>query len=393
MFSWKEENVLHIDNNNDSNDNNEDFHIQKKFEYGKFDKQLKEQGIVTYISRLKPTQYLSICNFYLNHGNDHNDELFIVEPQFLDKISKLETYTIQLIYNDEIIGCVILFHFPVRILLHSNGEFSHGKLIDNNKLCNVVHTSFLCIHKQHRHKGLGGILIRQIIEHGAKLIPNNMLLGIHILQELKYNCPIIPLYDVDVKESYNKLHKLLYDNSIQDCNDNIIYRKCNIHNDDELILIYNFWINQDNKQIMWYPSIDHFKLWCSIFDVYYVVENNINKTNNIIYMFCLFPIKILFGIQTYQQGYITFQKFNDSILSYITQDISRYQSIIINISYAIVEASLHHNITSLIIPDMNNFPVDVLIQLNATQNSNKSYFGTYNLNFVPNINSVAYPYF
>jgi len=385
-FSWLQEAVP---NNNNNSKFTSDFHILTKYETGMFDMFLQQNNITVDILRLIPEQYYEICNFYLNHGNDEDNEIFIIEPKILHNLSYLDFYTIQMRKNNELIGCVFVIFFPVKIT------------IDNKcTLLNSVHTSFLCIHNNYRRMGLGGILIRQVIEHGFRNIQEKQTkLGIHILQEMKYPCPSIDIYNCIISNTMEKIqgeYSQIQQNYSEEYHNEYSKQICfsKIVNDNYQIA-YNLWnsdFHSNKHQILFCPSEDYFKKWCLSFPTY-LIHENINDTQLPLFMFSLFQTKILHGKDIILSGYITLFKINDILQLINIQDNNKYRSIIRNICRIICEICLQENIKLLIIPDVGNFPVDILLNLHVEKNDKCSYFGVYNLNFLPTVSQIAYPYF
>jgi len=468
-FSWQNENVLHntefgslINPPVEQVPYPKHFGLLNEFEPGKYDNFLKKNNIISKISRLNVNQFKDICSFYLKNGNDEHNELFIIEPQFLKRISNLETYTIQLIKNEKIIGCVILFHIPVKInknrydnsnnlninsnndnsgsLSNISSNSSSGNNIDittsNSNSINIdsddihvnkkqnnyrnndninsnsddihvnkkqdkyrykskiksivgysLHTSFLCIHRKYRRKGLGGVLIRQIIEYGiCNRKEKEILLGLQILQEQKFACPIVDLYDIEIKNNFRSNRSLTYFYKLHINDEETSYDTYDIN----LQLSYSFLITlNDDKQILFYPEMDEFKKWITAFPTYCIRKNG----GEIICIFSLFPTKVMSGKTITNQGYITWFKIHHRFGELGIKDIDLYKKVINNMASHISEACINENIQTLIIPSLNNFPADILIALSANKNDNNSYFGAYNLNFLPVCDKVMYPYF
>lgn len=366
-FSWNKEAVYHDDT--DKIDDN--LHILTSYKCGMFTKFLMENNIEVNTVKLNPEHYFEICNFYLKQGNDHTNQISIIEPNMLQKFSNLNFLSIQLRKNKELIGCVFITLVPVKIFQNNN---SHKESLSiHNDILNAVHTSFLCIHNKYRKQGLGGVLIRQVIEFGFQNIPtHNTKLGIHILQEKKYPCPEIDIYTTVITDEVKEISL----NYIKLDNDN--YQ-----------LGYEFWINNNDSQILFYPTEDYFKRWCSTFNTYIILDQN----NNILFLFSLFAMKVLNVTEILLEGYITLFKVNNFLSDISIENDEYYKFIIENITNIICKCSLEENIKLLIIPDIGNFPADIFLKLNVVKNSYSSYFGIYNINFLPKCQNISYPYF
>lgn len=369
LFSWNVEAVY-----KSSQGTIPDFYILSDYQTGKYDQVLIQNNITVHISKLEPTQYFEICSFYLNQNSQQNDEeIFIIEPNLLNRLSRLEALTIQLRKENKIIGCVILVIIPIKITKN-----------DKHIINNTIHTTFLCIDKEHRKQGLAGILIRQVIEYGfVHRFDQNIMFGIHILQEQKYECPEIKLYFSIIPELNTKLNNQA--NIINISYYTVTPENCNP--------AFNFWnYNNQGNQILFYPSIEYFQKWCTVFNTYCIVNSNNDK--EILLLFTLFNIKSLYENKTFiLHGYLVLFSLNKKLNLLAIQDSILYQQLMTKICYLITEICLKQNIKLLVIPDMGNIPADFLLKMQVVKNDKSSFFGTYNLNFYPECTQVIYPYF
>jgi len=375
QFSWKKELVYGTEKKPNSEIYISDL---KDSRTGKCDKILQQYGIIVQISKLIPEQYSEICTFYLKQNMDENGDSFIIEPNTLQKLSKLDAMTIQLHKENKIIGCVIILIIPVTI---TSNNFSTNS--------NTIHTSFLCIDKKYRKQGLAGILIRQVIEYGMKI---KIYSGIHILQEPKYECPQIDIYCSIIPELKTNLQSNV--SKLDPHNDNnVICNPILLSRNDFWNCIY-FWNSSDKgNKILFNPSDDYFQKWCSAFDTY-CIKGNINNIIYILCVFSLFKIKSLLPDgKVVEYGYLSLFKLNETLNLFSVQQPTEYRQIMTRICYLISDICSTEQIKLLLIPDMGYISADILLGMNAIKNDQCSYFGTYNLNLFPKSSEIFYPYF
>lgn len=363
-FSWQTETGIKV------NSNKSDLFVLNTDVTDKFDSFLQQNKMKINILPLESKYYAEISEFYLNHGSDESESVFHLDINFLHRLSNLKCLLFVLIKQKLILGCAIAIILPIKV------QRKNMESISNN-----IHTSFLCIHQKHRNKGLAGILIRSIIDYGFHHYQEyRTFTGIHILQEPKYNCPKITLYNCDI----NNVHNSIIDNSNNiDLHISQINSK---HNSSLIKKVIDFLI-QDEKEILFYPSEQYFIQWCKTFDTYLVY-----MLDEIICTFSVMYLEIISKSSVNKVAFLVLFKLNSKLNFLNITENSKYQLIIQKLATYLVDICKTNFISELIIPCLNEMNSDLLLELKATKSEMYSYYGTFNFNFPIDINNILYPY-